>query len=252
MRINLQILDFNIEKINSSGKLNDVDLVTIGDFSCYKKNILSLNRQLLDSIRKIDKKVMLQLPIVVKENELPMMKEFADKVSPFFDGFVTGDLGLIKYLGKFKSKEIIYTTNVTNRAFSKIIRDEFNIGYVRPLMYKRTFIGEKIDFPKDVVIYGNMMINCATFCYYSKDDLVENCRFGCRRSRSLVMNDEKLHLVGRSLITENRFDIIDRIDDINDMNMATIMDYNLEDSELRKSIRRIKERVERHEDNKIM
>ncbi len=241
MKINIQILDFNKEKIASAAASEYIDIITLGDFSCSKRDIFFTDSSILELVKSIQKKVFLQLPLVVKEDEMQMMKRFADKIARYFDGFITGDLGMIDYLNS-TGKELVYTTNMTNKSFSHILKRDFNnVKHVRPLMYKRTFIAEKVDFPKDVVLYGNMMINCATFCYHSKDDLVENCALGCRKSRELLMNNEKLHLVGRSLMTENRFDIIDKMAEIGDLSIGTIMDYDLKNEELKESIFRIKE-----------
>ena len=239
MKINIQSLNFDSAKINFYNSLDEVDYLTVGDFSCIKRNIFFLNTDLLNKFSLIKKKLFLQLPLVVRENELDLTKNFIKKVHNCFDGFITGDLGIVKFLELFPKKVLIYTTNVTNKELSGILKNDFSIDFVRPLMYKRTYINEEIAFPKDVVVYGNMMINCATFCYHSENDLVENCKFGCKSPRPLIMNNEKLHLVGRSLLTENRFDIIKNIDRIKDLEMATIMDFDLSKTEIQDIIKKI-------------
>ncbi len=243
MKINVQVLDFDIGKVLSYDTEEDIDLITIGDFSCTRRNLLSIDEDMLKKLKNLRKRLLLQLPLVVKEDELAWMKKFSMRMYDHFDGFITGDLGLVRFLGNLGDKEIVYTTNITNRAFSRLLERDFKVTRVRPLMYKRTFIKENIGFPKDVVVYGNLMINCATFCFHSEDDLVENCRFGCKEPRKLMMNEEELHLVGRSLITENRFDITGKIGDIGDMDTATIMDLDLDIQEIHESIGKIKKYV---------
>ena len=242
MKLNIQILDFNKDKVRYYDESKEFDYITIGDFSCSKRDILFLNTEFIEFIKTIKTKILIQLPLVVKENEIDIVKTVSKRINPYIDGFITGDLGIIKYIQDF-NKTIIYTSNTTNKTFSGILKRDFKIDYVRPLMYKRTYINEKIDFPKDIVIYGNMMINCATFCYHSENDLIENCKFGCKKTRPLIMNNEKLYLIGRSLITDNKFDIIQNIDKIEDIEMGTIFDYNLKYEEVKNLILKTKKAI---------
>ncbi|MFW6024718.1 MAG: hypothetical protein ACOCRX_00080 [Candidatus Woesearchaeota archaeon] len=239
MKINHQVLNFNIEKAKRVEKYKEIDKIIIGDFSCIKRVNFFLNERLLKEISELKKEVYLQLPLVVKENQFSMFKNLIKRVSKFFDGYVTGDLGCVKYLNENGLNKIIYTANVINKEFSKYLKKEHKIELIRPLMYKRTYIKEDINHGKDIIIYGNFMINCATFCFHSKNDLVENCKFNCKKSKEVIMKKELLFLIGRSLITENRLDLIGEIDTIKDLESVTIYDSNLKYHEIKKVLKRI-------------
>lgn len=237
--ITLQILDFKEEKMKQIEENTAITAIVLGDVSCLFRNKFFLQETLLNRFGTSSKEKWIQLPLVIKENEMKQCLTLIDTIKHYCDGFITGDLGVIAEIRKQNlPHKIIYTTNVLNKEFVSILK-KYNITFVRPLMYKRTFIEEKIGFPKDIVVYGNMMINAATFCPYSEHNLVENCQFGCKQSRDVLMHNEKLHLIGRSLFTENKLNLISRIPYIQDLKNISIMDYSLTNEELQKTIENI-------------
>jgi hypothetical protein len=239
MRVNYQILDFDLRKAKSAVRAGRIDCLIIGDFSCLNRIELFLDRQFLASLSRLGGQKILQLPLITKENELKRTIALVRRTGNVFDGFSTGDLGIVKVLNDLGHDNIIYTTNVTNKEFSAYLKKTHRVKLVRPLMFKRTFVEETIDFDKDVVVYGNFMINCATFCFHS-GDLVENCNYSCTPPKKLIMKNELLHLVGRSLITDNRLDVIDGIGKIKDIRSMTIQDLNLTPDELDSAFERIR------------
>ena len=251
LKINYQILNFNYNKAIDTIQNNheNLDSVIIGDFSCFNRNIFFTKNNLkLNILKKITEKynvkLLYQLPFITKEDELKNTKKFIEDNFDFFDGFITGDLGVVSIIDKIKSKKIkklIYTTNIINKEFASYLNEKFNIYQIRPLFFKRTFIEEDVNFDKDIIIYGNMMLNCATFCFHGKD-LVENCKFNCQKAKRLIMRKELLYLIGRSLITENRLDLIDRIPNIENLKSVTILDYNLKKKEIENIIDKIKKK----------
>jgi len=237
--VNHQILNFDLKKAEFADRIPEIDNIILGDFSCLNRIIFFLDKDFLDSLSKIKNKKILQLPLITKEDELEKLIALVKRTGKYFHGFSTGDLGIVKVLNDMGHDNIIYTTNVTNKEFSSYLKKNHKVSSVRPLMFKRTFIEEDIDFDKDVVVYGNFMINCATFCFHS-GDLVENCNFSCRAPKRLIMKNELLHLVGRSLITENRIDVIDKIGRIKDIKSITIQDLNLTADEINTALSKVK------------
>lgn len=248
MDIHYQVLNFDRAKTlrvvdhvrrelpDLAGKLK---AVVIGDFSCSYRNQHTMAKleegtdldEFLDAMRERGLPVLYQLPLVVKELELPKMKDFIQEHFERFDGFVTGDLGVIRFIDRLvkaggSPKKLIYTSNVLNSTLSAFLEQTFAITAVRPLMHKRTYIEQDVSFPKDVVIYGNMMINCSTFCFHC-GDLPTKCDFSCEEPKQLIMENELMHMVGRSLITENRLDLLERLPRIPDVRSVTIMDLDL-------------------------
>lgn len=239
MNINYQILNFDIEKVKDIDKKKKIKRIIIGDFSCIKRVNLFLKKDFLEKISNLNKEIYLQLPLVVKENQFELFKRVIKRVSEYFNGYVTGDLGCVKYLNSKGFNKIIYTANVTNKEFSKYLKGNHKIELIRPLMYKRTYIKEEVNFDKDIIIYGNFMINCATFCFHSERDLVENCKFNCKKEKELIMSNELLYLIGRSLITDNRLDLINEINTIKDLKSLTVYDSNLKKKEINEVLGRI-------------
>jgi collagenase-like PrtC family protease len=243
MRLNYQVLNFNYEKVISViQKANQFKMapnsITIGDFSCFRSNAHFFKKglnELLHETKQHGIDVLYQLPLITKQEELENIERFIETNE--FDGFLTGDLGVLEFLSKLKNKHLIYVTNVLNATFSDYLK-HFHITSVRPLMFKRVFIEESIGLSKDIVVYGNMMLNCSIFCFHSKD-LVANCKFKCNPPKRMIMNKEVLHLVGRSLITEKRFSLLNRMKHIKDLDTATIMDFSLTEDEILKVFKRI-------------
>jgi hypothetical protein len=243
MKIQVQIVHFDQEKIQHYAQHPSISSIVLGDVSCLYRNTYFLQDQLLHTFSTCKKERWIQLPLVTKENEMHDCLSLIKKCAPYCDGFITGDLGVIAEIRKMKfPHKITYTTNVLNEQFVSLLK-KYDITYVRPLMYKRTFIEEEIQFPKDVVIYGNMMINAATFCPHSEHSLVENCPFGCKQPREVLMHKEKLHLIGRSLFTENRVNLSKRIPFIRDLKTITIMDYSLSIEEIEKILVEIEHEI---------
>lgn len=240
MRLNYQNPNFDMDKLLKYDEDSRIDYFIIGDFSCLNRNIYFLNPDFLKNLKKLKKKIYLQLPLFIKEDELLTFKSFVKRVKSYFYGFVSGDLGSIKFLNSLGVKKIIYTTNVVNQVFSDYLKNNFEIELIRPLMYKRTYIGQKINFSKDLVVYGNYMLNAASFCFHSKNDLIKNCNFTCQKLKKLNMNNEILFLCGRSLLTQNRLDLTDCMNKTLDLKSITILDLNLEYWELEKILEKNK------------
>lgn len=222
--------------------------VVVGDLSCVQRVRWLLDQrgrqglQGLQGLRRFlgDREVLLllQLPLVVKQSELATTEELVTDWEDCFDGFVTGDLGLVAWLDDRlracgSSKRLIYTSNVVNPEVSGWLHERFRLWRIRPLMHKRTFVEEPVGHAKDVVVYGNMMLNCSTFCVQS-GDLPTRCRLCCGEPRALTMEGEgeKVHLLGRSLITDRRLDLRSRLDHIADLQSVTIQDLNLDLDEI--------------------
>lgn len=219
--------------------------VVVGDFSCVQRGRWLLERcgrpaleTLHRQLESRDLKLLLQLPLVVKESELAVTEELVAAWEACFDGFVTGDLGLLAWLddrlrARAPAKRLIYTSNVVNPGFSEWLRERFDLWRIRPLMHKRTFVEEPVGHAKDVVVYGNMMLNCSTFCVHS-GDLPTRCNLGCAEPRTLTMEGEgeQVQLLGRSLITERRLDLRPRLEHIADLQSVTLQDLNLDLDEL--------------------
>lgn len=254
MRINYQVLNFNynkvIEVINYLNKFNykkaiPIYSVIIGDFSCIKRNnsMLKKNKEFkefLKYIRKNKIRILLQLPLITKEDEMKETIKLVKRNFNNFNGFLTGDLGVVSILDNMNrkrrtKKKIIYTTNVFNKTFSDYLKEKFVIWRIRPLMFKRIFIEEDIGFDKDIVIYGNMMLNCSTYCLHS-GDLPTKCTLSCKNSKDIIMGKEIIHLIGRSLITQNRFDLLKRLKHIKNIKSISVMDYNLSNTEIKEVI----------------
>lgn len=219
--------------------------VVVGDFSCVQRDRWLLEQCGHWSVQELQRQLgawglplLLQLPLVVKESELATTEQLVADWEDCFDGFVTGDLGLVAWLddrlrARAPAKRLVYTSNVVNPAFSEWLRQRFRLWRIRPLMHKRTFVEEPVGHAKDVVVYGNMMLNCSTFCVHS-GDLPTRCRLGCGQPRALTMEGEgeQVHLLGRSLITDRRLDLRPRLDHIADLQSVTIQDLNLDLDEI--------------------
>lgn len=184
----------------------------------------------------------LQLPLVVKQDELSGLQAFLKRVRSRFGGYVTGDLGLLAWLrrelGRSPAAErLILTSNVVNRATGALLMERLAPFRLRPLMHRRTFIEEPAGVPRDVVIFGNMLLNASTFCLHA-DDTPASCRgrpcmlgLGCPPP-ALTLEGERVLLVGRSLYTDRRLDLVDRIPRIPDLASVTLQDANLTVDEL--------------------
>lgn len=240
LKINYQIFDYQEEKLNfileDETLRKNLNAVILGDFACIYRlqSLLNNKNKLAQTTQKLKQKNIpfyLQLPLIVKENEMPKTKAIIDDNFDNFEGFLTGDLGLLDYLDKKnktaeKAAAIIYISNVLNKEFSQYLNDNFSLTAIRPLMPKRVFIEEEINFPKDILIYGNQLINCATFCFHS-NDMLKNCSLNCNDIKTFTMQNQKLHLVGRSFLTEKIWDQCSRIKHIKDISYTTILDFNL-------------------------
>jgi collagenase-like PrtC family protease len=241
MKIYYQIMNFDLEKALSVLDEVKVDAIIIGDMSCLKRNIAYWHNAI--KVKEFWPEIPLyfQLPLISKEGEMETLKRFLSKQIPT-DGYITGDLGVVSLLDPIVRKKklhLIYTTNILNSEFSRYIKENFSVSQIRPLMYKRVFIEENVGFPKDIVVYGNLMLNCATFCFHSGDQ-IEDCLVACKKPEKMIMKQEKVFLIGRSFITENRLDLIHRLPNVKEATSATIQDFNLSISEIKDAIRRVK------------
>lgn len=182
----------------------------------------------------------LQLPLVVKQGELGGMKRFLGSLMGTFGGYVTGDLGLFDHLrrelaGSPAAERLILTTNAVNRATALVLMERLGPFRLRPLMHRRTFIEEPVGAPRDVVIYGNMLLNASTFCLHVAEDTPASCRGRPCSSGgvlgqsppALTLEGERVLLVGRSLYTDRRLDLLERIPYIPDLASVTLQDVNL-------------------------
>jgi len=245
MKINYQLIGFDKEKAERAISTYPIDALIIGDFSCLLRNLALATKDILALKKSANRKgikLLYQLPLITKESEMQKTKGFMRRIMDL-DGFITGDLGVVSILSKMigKDKELIYTTNVLNRRFSSYLK-RFKVTQIRPLMYKRVFIEEDVGLEKDVVIFGNMMLNCATFCFHS-GDRIEECAVGCITPKEIIMKDEKVFLVGRSFMTDKRLDLTRRIPKIKGITSITIMDHNLSREEIETAIRKVTEKV---------
>jgi len=214
--------------------------VVVGDFSCAQRVRWLLEQRGRREVRGLrlflverGGLLLLQLPLVIKQSELADIEKLVSYWEDCFDGFVTGDLGLLAWLNdRYDSggapMRLIYTSNVVNPEVSAWLHERFDLWRIRPLMHKRTFIEEPVGHAKDVVVYGNMMLNCSTFCVQS-GDLPTRCRLSCGEPRALTMEGEgeRVYLLGRSLITDRRLDLRPRLDHIADLRSVTLQDLNL-------------------------
>lgn len=256
IKINYQIFNYEIEKLNSL--LNNtlfkqnLNSVIFGDFSCiYRINNLLKEHKKFTKIKNIlnanNIPFSLQMPLVIKESEMPLSKKIIDEQMNNFDGFLTGDLGFLDYINtsienKEKKYELTYISNILNKEFSSYLKQNFNLTAIRPLMPKRVFIEEPVDFPKDILVYGNMLLNCSTFCFYLNSTPAP-CSLKCKEPKKFTMQKEKIHLNGRSFITDKIWDITDRIPIICDIKYATILDYNLSETDIIKSLSKINDEI---------
>ncbi len=246
MKVLYQQLGLDPERVRRVvERLSGLTAVVVGDFSCAQRVRWLLEQQgrravnaLHERLAEAGAALLLQLPLVVKESELADVEGLVRQWESGFDGFVTGDLGLLAWLDERQraqnsGRKLIYTSNVVNPAFSGWLKERFRLWRVRPLMHKRTFVEEPVGHAKDVVVYGNMMLNCSTFCVHS-EDLPTRCRLGCGEPRALTMEGEgeQVHLLGRSLITKRRLDLRPRLDRIADLQSATIQDLDLDLDEI--------------------
>lgn len=259
MELHYQLLNFDhmkgrraIEHLQQAGLAGALSRVIVGDFSCTFRNqhtmaALDHDEGFVAFRRWCTEqgfRVLYQLPLVVKESEFDLMTEFVEQRFDVYDGFVTGDLGMVRVLDRMAKaagveKDLIYTSNVLNERFSAFLKDTFTITAIRPLMHKRTFIEAEAGMPKDVVVYGNMMINSSIFCFHC-GDLPVKCDYSCAEPKQLIMENELMHMVGRSLITENRLDILDRVPKMGSLFSVTIMDLDLSNDEIEKAVRSLR------------
>lgn len=252
IKINYQTFDYQQSKLDqliaNKQLKKHLNAVILGDFSCiYRLNNLLNNKSELHTTKEIlnsnNIPFFLQLPLVIKEDEMILTKKIIENNINNFAGFLTGDLGLLDYLSKKrknlnKEYDIIYISNVLNKEFTKYLKENFSISAIRPLMPKRVFIEESIEFPKDILIYGNMLLNCATFCFHS-EDMINNCTFKCSQTKAFTMQKERLQLLGRSFLTEKIWDQTARISHIKDMHYATILDADLSWENITKGFNKI-------------
>lgn len=257
IEVNLQLLNFDVERVEATVEHLErhslrapLRTVTVGDFSCSYRNTHTLSAlrgtpawaRFLDWRREQKLELMFQLPLVVKESEYRSVVEVAEKLWDEVDGFVTGDLGLAIHLtNRMKERgdrALVMTTNVLNQQHAEVLASRVAVRAVRPLFHKRTFIEHDVGLAKDVVAFGNMMINCSVFCFHC-GDLPTKCDYSCADPKELVMENERLKLVGRSLLTTNRLDLIDRLPHVANLRTATVMDLDLEPSEVADAVSRI-------------
>lgn len=228
-----------------------LDAVVLGDFSCARRGARlwqdvarggALER-LRRAAERFGARLLWQLPLTVKQGELALVQATARSAWDGVDGFVTGDLGLLAWLdaraGARGKRSLLFTSNVVNRASAAWLEQRFvHLWRVRPLMHKRTFVEEPIGLQKDVVVYGNLMLNCSTFCLHAPGDLTENCDYACLAGPvpTLAMEGETVHLLGRSLLAENRLDLLPRLSEIADLASATVMDLTLTPDEVAEAL----------------
>jgi len=258
MQLHYQLLNFDyvkgrrvIEHLRSVGLVHHLRRVIVGDLSCTFRNQHTM--AVLDHdegyagfrswCRGQGLRLLYQLPLVVKESEFKEMEAFINPRFEVYDGFVTGDLGMVRYLHRMAEeqgvqKDLIYTSNVLNERFGAFLTERFAITAIRPLMHKRTFIEAHSGLPKDVVVYGNMMINSAIFCFHC-GDLPVHCDYSCAEPKQLIMESELMHMVGRALVTENRLDLMDRVPQMGEVSSVTIMDLDLSNEEIERCVRTV-------------
>ncbi len=230
-------------------RVEGVSLVAavVGDLSCLRRCQWLLDRLGRSALRELRATLgergvtlLLQLPLVIKESELDAAQELVTRWGRAFGGYVTGDLGMLSWLdgragvgGGVDPSRLVYTSNVVNPSFSQWLRERFDLWRVRPLMHKRTFIEEPVGYAKDVVVYGNMVLNCSTFCLHS-GDLPDRCTLTCGQPRPMLMEGEgeRVYLLGRSLVTRRRLDLRPRVSRIADLRSVTLMDLDLSLDEL--------------------
>lgn len=229
--------------------------LTIGDFSChYRNEHTTKNRWDSDehvAFRAWRKErgleLLYQLPLIVKEIEFRAAMIVVDRLWDDVDGFITADLGVLRELqqrmdARGDTKDLIFTSNVLNRRYAEVLGNRFRLRALRPLFHKRTFLDHDVGFDKDVVVYGNMMINCSVFCFHC-GDLPTKCDYSCEEPKELIMEHEHMKMVGRSLLTTNRLDLVDRLPQISRVRTATIMDLDLDPDEVVDVIQRISDAV---------
>ncbi len=227
-----------------------VDRLVIGDFSCTFRNQHTVaNRLESEAWRGFFAwaaaerlAVHWQLPLVVKESEFRIVLETARKVWPHVAGFVTGDPGMILALqalhDELGPRTYTYQANLINRRAAALVAAKVGPEYVRPLFHNRRFLHTEAGMPLDLVVYGNLMINVSTFCFHC-GDLPTKCDYSCEAPKKLVMENEDMRLVGRSLLTVNRLDLIDDLPDMGAVARVTVYDLDLTPDEVLGALDRI-------------
>lgn len=258
MRLNHQLADFDLARsvrlAEAMDRLPDCGVqlarVTLGDASCTFRNQHTVAKHLegaewvgfLAWARERELAVHFHLPLVVKQSEFRVVTDLVDTLWGTVDGFVTADVGMARHLGKIMTtrppREVVLAANVLNRRYAAVLADVCPLLAVRPLFQRRSFIAESVGVPKDVVAYGNFMINSSTFCFHC-GDLPTRCDFSCEAPKRLVMEGEEVAMVGRSLMTRSRIDLIDLLPEVEDLAWVTLVDLDVETAEAVEAVGRM-------------
>ncbi len=212
--------------------------VALGDYSCSYRNHHTMAwlakderfTALRDDLSERVLKLLYQLPHVVKEGELSATMEFVRRTWDAVDGFITGDLGVLRALHRLAAehgeRQFVLTANVLNRHYADMLEQRFEVAFVRPMMPRRAFMESDVGVARDIPVYGNMMINSSTFCFHC-GDLPTKCDYSCEAPKELIMENETVQMVGRSLTSVNRMDFRDYLGDFPNVGRVSIMDLDL-------------------------
>lgn len=225
--------------------------LVVGDLSCSFRNQHTLAERWESEAwagfrawrRAEGLRLLWQLPLVVKETEIPVVAGVVERVWDDVDGFVCGDPGFLAEVAERMSgrapKALVLAANAHNPTTARLWAERLPLEALRPIFPKRDLLRGRLGVPREVVAYGNLLINCSIYCFHC-GDLPTRCDFSCHPPKHLVMEGERVAMVGRSLMTtESRLDLVDLLPELPDVVRAVIVDLDLAPDELADAARRI-------------